>query len=112
MPRASNASIRGKHLRDGALVDRAALESALVDRATLESALVDGTALESALVDWTAHQGALVDRAAHEGALVDGAAAEDEGVVSEHVEGWWVGFSEDDVSTLEICGGRRVWNLL
>ena len=40
------------------------------------------------------------------------AAAEDEGVVSEHVEGWWVGFSEDDVSTLEICGGRRVWNLL
>ena len=61
-PRASNASIRGEHLRDGALVDRAA--------------------------------------------------AEDEGVVSEHVEGWWVGFSEDDVSTLEICGGRRVWNLL
>lgn len=91
-PRASNASIRGEHLRDGALVDRAALEGALVDRATLESALVDGTA----------HQGALVDRAA----------AEDEGVVGEHVEGWWVGFSEDDVSTLEICGGRRVWNLL
>lgn len=91
-PRASNASIRGEHLRDGALVDRAALEGALVDRATLESALVDGTA--------------------HEGALVDRAAAEDEGVVSEHVEGWWVGFSEDDVSTLEICGGRRVWNLL
>ena len=102
MPRASNASIRGKHLRDGALVDRAALESVLVDRATLESALVDGTALQSALVNGTAHQGALVDRAA----------AEDEGVVSEHVEGWWVGFSEDDVSTLEICGGRRVWNLL
>jgi hypothetical protein len=101
-PRASNASIRGEHLRDGALVDRAALEGALVDRATLESALVDGTALQSALVNGTAHQGALVDRAA----------AEDEGVVSEHVEGWWVGFSEDDVSTLEICGGRRVWNLL
>ena len=77
-PRASNASIRGEHLRDGALVDRAALEGALVDRATLESALVDGTALQSALVNGTAHQGALVDRAA----------AEDEGVVSEHVEGW------------------------
>ena len=78
------------------------MEGALVDRATLQSALVDGTALESALVDGTAHEGALVDRAA----------AEDEGVVGEHVEGWWVGFSEDDVSTLEICGGRRVWNLL
>jgi hypothetical protein len=101
-PRASNASNRGEHLRDGALVDRAALEGALVDRATLQSALVDGTA----------HQGALVDRAAHEGALVDRAAAEDEGVVSEHVEGWWVGFSEDDVSMLETCGGRRVWSLL
>jgi hypothetical protein len=72
MPRASNASIRGKHLRDGALVD--------------------GTA--------------------HEGALVDRAAAEDEGVVGEHVEGWWVGFSEDDVSMLKTCGGRRVWSLL
>ncbi|KAM0698415.1 hypothetical protein Q7P36_001882 [Cladosporium allicinum] len=88
MPRASNASIRGKHLRDGALVDRAALEGALVDRATLQSALVDGTA--------------------HEGALVDRAAAEDEGVVGEHVEGWWVGFSEDDISMLKTCGGWRV----
>jgi hypothetical protein len=90
MPRASNASIRGEHLRHSALVDGATLgNGALVNGTTLlQSALVDRTAGNGALVDGTTLlESALVDRTALESALVDRAAGEGEGVVGEHVEG-------------------------